>query len=156
MRTRGEVVWMLGECDVILIEDTTGVSRSLPGLKCFREEDLEDFDVLHLEAVVRFHNQKDVGVGLLSMHIALHHGDREVLRVRPDAESITYMGSQEGENQSPFQAATLPAQQVVTMRLRGVIKKENAKQLLGACDRARLIGHLSNGNAIKEDITRWV
>lgn len=153
MRRRGRITWEVGDCDITMITETTGDVRSLQSLKSLQSEDITDVSELHLNAVLRLHNQKDVSVGLMELNISVLRGREKVLTVLPRA-SIRYMGVQEDQEQDPFQAATLPAQQVVIMWIRGVIKQEAELEQLPTCDRAKLLGRLSTGKAIEADIAR--
>jgi hypothetical protein len=153
MRRRGRIIWEVGDCDITMITETTGDVRSLHSLKSLQSEDISDVSELHLNAVLRLHNQKDVSVGLMELNITVLRGREQVLTFPPRA-SIRYMGVQEDQEQDPFQAATLPAQQVIIMWLRGVIKQEAELEQLPTCDRAKLLGRLSNGKTIEADIAR--
>jgi len=52
--------------------------------------------------------------------MAFHGGQEKLMELRPEA-SIRYMGIQEVQKQTPFEAATLPAQEVVVIWLYGNI-----------------------------------
>lgn len=159
MRKRGDITSQLGHCDMKMIK-TSGEVSSLPNLRSLQEEDLEHVAELQLIAVLRLHNQKDVSVGLMEMYIALLHGRQHIWQSTPNADRILYMGAQEGEAQKPFQAATLPGQQVIIMWLMGVINDEDIsneeKGKLQKCDKAKLVVRLSNGSVKVHEIPRWV
>jgi hypothetical protein len=111
---------------------------------------VKDVNELHLKAVVGLHNKKDISVGLMEMHILLQ-GRQQRLTCTPNAR-IRYMGLQEEQKQEPFQAATLPAQQVVIMWLEVLFTEEAKIAQLATCAQAKLRVRLSRGGVIERDL----
>jgi hypothetical protein len=150
MRRHGHITWEVGDCDITIFpKKNEDEILTLHSLKSLQEQAVSTIDRLKLETVLRLHNQKDVSVGLMELNIALLRGREQILTFPPRAR-IRYMEVQEDQEQDPFQAATLPAQQVVIVWLTGVFNQEEVIAQLLTCDRAKLLGRLSNGKAIEE------
>jgi hypothetical protein len=149
---RGHITSEIKDCaiDIFRLDpNSTDQISSLSSLKSLRNEDLKDVNELHLKAVLRLHNEKDVSVGLMEMYI-VPEGAQE-LKCTPDAR-IRYMELQEEQEQEPFQAATLPAQQVVIMWLKALFTEEAKIAQLATCDQAKLRVRLSRGGVIERDM----
>jgi hypothetical protein len=104
---------------------------------------LRDSGSLQYNTAIRIHNQKDVSVGLLELCMAFHGGQEKLMELRPEA-SIRYMGIQEVQKQTPFEAATLPAQEVVVIWLYGNINGPEKLAKLRQCSRVYLRARLSS------------
>ena len=116
MRQRGVVV-----CEARPWELTLGRGGAATVPKSLSEEDFEDFDFYpHYSTAMRIHNQKDVSVGLMELYISVYAGQEKLMELRPNAQ-VRYMTVQDVQRQSPFEAATLPAQEVVVIWLNGGI-----------------------------------
>jgi hypothetical protein len=151
---RGDITPEIKDCVIKIFRhsapNSADRSSTLSSLKSLREADLNDVDELSLNAVLGLHNKKDISVGLMEMHILLK-GRQQRLTCTPDAR-IRYMGLQGEQKQEPFQAATLPAQQVVIMRLEALFTEEAKIAQLATCDQAKLRVRLSRGGVIERDM----
>jgi len=154
LNRRGDITPEIKDCTIKILRLSDRISTerisTLTSLKSLREADLNDKSELHLKAVLRLHNEKDISVGLMDMHILLE-GRQQRLTCTPDAR-IRYMGLQEEQEQKPFQAATLPAQQVVIIRLKLPVTEEEKITQLATCDQAKLRVRLSRGSVIERDM----
>jgi hypothetical protein len=160
LQQRGHIPWKVGDCAVKIFRlpdpnstepNSTEEMSTFSTLRSLQDEDLNDVTELHLTAVVRLHNKKDVNVGLMEMHIALLQGSEQILKCTPHAR-IRYLGPQEEQKQEPFQAATLLAQQVVIIYLKTVFTNKGAIEQVADCDRARLSAGLSNGDVKEQEL----
>jgi hypothetical protein len=152
LRGRGRITSAIKDCAIDIIRsdpNSTDRVSTLYSLEPLPEVDLKEVAELHVRAVLRLHNEKDVSVGLMEMHILLKEGRQQRLKCTPDAR-IRYMGLQEEQEQKPFQAATLPAQQVVIMSLQALFTEEAKIAQLATCDRANLRVRLSSGRVIEQ------
>lgn len=104
---------------------------------------LEDDASLKYNTALRIHNQKDVSVGLLELCMSFNGGQEEPMELRPDA-SIRYMGIQDVQMQTPFEAATLPAQEVVVIWIYGSIGGPEKIAKLRQTSEVRLRARLSS------------
>ena len=98
----------------------TQVPRRRPTAPVTDPRTLEDDAGVQYNTAPRIHNEKDVRIGLLELCMAFHGGQEKLMELRPDA-SIRYMGIQEVQKLTPFEAATLPAQEVVVIWIYGNI-----------------------------------
>jgi hypothetical protein len=155
LNRRGDITPEIKDCVITIVRRTGPDNKvrtsTLSSLKSLREADLiqKPARELQLKANLRLHNEKDVSIGLMDMDILLEGRDKS-LTCTPDV-GIRYTG-QEEQKQKPFQAATLPAQQVVIMYLELVVTEKKKKELLADCDRATLRVRLSRGGTIKKEM----
>jgi hypothetical protein len=103
---------------------------------------LEDNSYLTYKTALRIHNQKDVSVGLLELCLTFHEGQEKQMELRPDA-GIRYMGIQDPQKQNPFEAATLPGQEVVVIWVSGKIGGPENIAKFRRCSRVNLRARLS-------------
>jgi len=153
LSARGHITSEIKDCAIDIIRlDPNSADRisTLSSLKPLRNEDLKDVNEVHLKAVLRLHNEKDISVGLMEMHILLE-GRQQRFTCTPDAR-IRSTGLQEEQKQEPFQAATLPAQQVVIIRLELQVTEEEKIAQLATCDQATLRVRLSRGGVFERDM----
>jgi hypothetical protein len=108
---------------------------------------------VNYSVALRMLNEKGVSVGLLDLYVELWQGAQRLVRLRPRAR-LQYMEVESYKHQEPFEAATLPAEQVVVIWLTGNFVDEGL-DMLRKCDKVRLTGRLSNRTSINKLLANY-
>jgi hypothetical protein len=152
LRTRGDVTLHVRPWRLLQQGEFTARLREIPHAK--EVLDRNPSTVVY-RTTVRIHNQKDVSVGLLDLYISVYAAEEQIMELRPDAEIRYTMTVQDILPQNPFEAATLPAQQVVVFWLKGQISEEENIAKFARCTRVELAAHLSNGQTLSARLATY-